>query len=80
MGRVLQDELSRMGMRTEGLILNPGTASAVCNMVLDAEGGLITGVADTHIAELLEGTMVNLFIPHKSIPLSTSSALRLPNG
>ena len=80
MGRVLQDEISRMGMRTEGLILNPGTTPAVCNMVLDAGGGLITGVADMHITELLEGTTVNLFIFYRPIALSTLSAHRLLNG
>jgi pseudouridylate synthase / pseudouridine kinase len=72
-GRILQDEFSRIGMRTDGLILDPEKASAVCNMVMDTEGGLITGVADMHITELLEGTEVSRSMPHKSIILSTSS-------
>ena len=70
-GRVLQDELSRIGMRTDGLIPNPGKASAVCNMVMDAGGGLIAGVADMHIIESLEGKVVSIYILRKSIITST---------
>ena len=64
-GRVLWDELSRVGMRVDGLILDPGKTSAVCNMVMDAGGGLITGVADMDIIESLEGKAVSLSIFHK---------------
>jgi pseudouridine-5'-phosphate glycosidase/pseudouridine kinase len=60
MGGVLQNELSRIGMRTDGLIPIPGKASAVCNMVLDTEGGLLTGVADMDITESLEAKAVSL--------------------
>ena len=60
MGEVLRNELSRMGMRTDGLITIPGQASAVCNMVLDTEGGLITGVANMDIIESLDGETVGL--------------------
>ena len=63
MGGVLQNELSRIGMRTDGLIPILGKASAVCNMVLDTEGGLITGVADMDIIESLEGKAVSLSPP-----------------
>lgn len=73
-GRILWDELSRIGMRTDGLILDPLKASAMCNMVVDTGGGLITGVADMHIIESLEGKAVSLSILHKSVILSTSSA------
>lgn len=59
-GKVLHDELSRIGMRTDGLIIDSGKASAVCNMVMDTGGGLITGVADMHIIESLEGNAVSL--------------------
>ena len=59
MGGVLRNELSLLGMRTDGLILAPGKTSAVCNMVLDTEGGLITGVADMDIIESLEGKAVS---------------------
>lgn len=60
MGGVLRDELSRIGMRTDGLISAPEEASAVCNMVMDTEGGLIAGVANMDIIESLEGKEVNL--------------------
>ena len=60
MGGVLRNGLSRIGMRTDGLIPIPGKASSVCNMVLDTEGGLITGVADMDIIESLEGDTVSL--------------------
>ena len=60
MGEVLRNELSRMGIRTDGLITIPGQASAVCNMVLDTEGGLITGVADMDIIESLDSETVGL--------------------
>jgi len=62
MGGVLRNELSRIGMRTDGLVPILGKASAVCNMVLDTEGGLITGVADMDIIESLEGTAVSISI------------------
>lgn len=60
MGGVLRNELSRTGMRTDGLIPILGKASAVCNMVLDTEGGLVTGVADMDIIESLESKTVNI--------------------
>ena len=60
MGGVLRNELLRVGMRTDGLIAISGKASAVCNMVLDTEGGLLTGVADMDIIESLEGKAVSL--------------------
>ena len=60
MGEVLRNELSRIGMRTDGLIPIPRKASAVCNMVLDTEGGLLTGVADMDIIESLGGKAVSL--------------------
>lgn len=59
MGGVLRNDLSLIDMRTDGLILAPGKPSAVCNMVLDTGGGLITGVADMDIIESLEGKAVS---------------------
>jgi pseudouridine-5'-phosphate glycosidase/pseudouridine kinase len=70
-GGVLRNELSRIGMRTDGLILAPGGVSAACSIVLDAEGGLIAGVADMNIIESLEGKEVNLFTLYKTRPYST---------
>ena len=73
-GGVLREELSRMGIRTDGLISAPARASAVCNMVLDAEGGLITGVADMDIIESLEGeTASPPSTPLQSTVLNTAS-------
>jgi len=43
-----------------GLIPILGKASALCNMVLDAEGGLFTDVADMDIIESLKGKAVSL--------------------
>ena len=60
MGGVLRNELSRIAIRTGGLIPIPGEASTVCNMVLDTEGGLFTGAADMDIIESLEGETVDL--------------------
>jgi pseudouridine-5'-phosphate glycosidase/pseudouridine kinase len=53
-GRLLKEEMGRMGMRLDGLI-EAGTSTAVCNLVLDAEGALIGGVADMGIVEQLGG-------------------------
>lgn len=66
MGGVLRDELSRIGIRTDGLIPIPGGASAVCNIMLDTEGGLITGVADMDIVESLEGEAVSISPPESN--------------
>ena len=48
MGGVPRNEPSRTGTRTDGLVSISGNACAVCNTVLDAEGGLLTGVADRY--------------------------------
>lgn len=50
-GRLLVDEMGRMGMRTDGLLCGSEETgrSAVCNMVLDGKGGLVGGVADMDI-------------------------------
>ncbi|TFK57060.1 indigoidine synthase A-like protein [Heliocybe sulcata] len=56
-GRLLFDELQRIGMRTDGLVhdADPQQRTAVCNMVMDARGGLVGGVADMGVVERLEG-------------------------
>jgi len=76
-GGVLRNELLRIGMRTDGLITIPGEASAVCNMVLDTGGGLITGVADMDIIESLEGNTVSL---SPSQPNYTNHCIRVGHG
>ena len=46
----LLDEMERIGMRADGMIREgEGRRTAVCNMVLDASGALIGGVADMDI-------------------------------
>jgi len=58
-GGVPRNEPSRTGMRTDGLVSIPGNACAACNTALDAEGGMLTCVADIDIIESLEGEAVN---------------------
>jgi len=60
MGGVPRNELSRTGVKIDGLIPIPGKACAVCDMVLDTEEGILTGVADMDIIESLEGEAVSL--------------------
>lgn len=57
LGRLLLEEMRRIGMRTNGLITS-GRKSAVCNMVLDGFGNLIGGVADMDIVHSIEPEMV----------------------
>jgi pseudouridine-5'-phosphate glycosidase/pseudouridine kinase len=54
-GTILQAEMNSSGMRTDGLIpREAGSAStAVCNLILGNDGGLIAGVADMDIAETI---------------------------
>jgi len=57
---VLRNELSRIGLRPDGLIPIPGKASALCDMVLDAGGGHFTDVANMDVVESLKGKTVSL--------------------
>jgi pseudouridylate synthase / pseudouridine kinase len=54
-GRLLVEETERLGMRSDGLQLIQSKRSAVCNMVLDGKGDLISGVADMDIIQEFEG-------------------------
>lgn len=45
----LLDEQTRLGMRTDGFIRMDTSRTAVCDMVLDTDGGLVGGVADMDI-------------------------------
>jgi pseudouridine-5'-phosphate glycosidase/pseudouridine kinase len=47
-GHVLTEQTSRLGMRNDGFVPVEGR-TAVCNMVLDGQGGLIGGVADMDV-------------------------------
>ncbi|KAH9065965.1 indigoidine synthase A-like protein [Lactarius vividus] len=57
LGRLLLEEMQRIGMRTNGVITS-GEKSAVCNIVLDGFGNLIGGVADMDIVHSIEPEMV----------------------
>lgn len=60
--RSLIDEHRRLGMRTEGFISSPNHRTAVCNMVLDASGALIGGVADMDIIRDFGQEQVSSFL------------------
>ncbi|KAH9950400.1 indigoidine synthase A-like protein [Amylocystis lapponica] len=57
-GKLLVDETRRIGMRTDGLLEVATARSAVCNMVLDSEGGLTGGVADMDVIHSLDKDMI----------------------
>ena len=62
-GRMLMDETAQFGMRVDGFIKTQG-ATAVCNMILDKDGGLVGGVADMGITAKLKADDVALnFLP-----------------
>ncbi|KAF5384895.1 hypothetical protein D9615_001481 [Tricholomella constricta] len=52
-GRLLAEETAQLGMRVDGLIRSD-KRTAVCNMVLDSHGGLLSGVADMNITTTVE--------------------------
>jgi pseudouridine-5'-phosphate glycosidase/pseudouridine kinase len=54
-GRLLKEETSRIGMRIDGLV-DVQAATAVCNLVLDAQGALVGGVADMGIVDKLDAS------------------------
>lgn len=69
-GRLLVEETARMGMRTDGLLeaaAADGARTAVCNMVLDGQGGLMGGIADMDVMRLLEKDKVRIL---PTVPLS----------
>ena len=50
----------KLGMRTDGLLVSvENKNSAVCNMHLDRDGNLLTGVADMGIVEELDAEPVS---------------------
>ncbi|KAK0198164.1 indigoidine synthase A-like protein [Armillaria mellea] len=56
-GRLLEDETRTIGMRSDGLV-KTNLKTSVCNMFVDAEGHLLTGVADMGITEAFDKTTV----------------------
>ncbi|KAG6336097.1 hypothetical protein ID866_2994 [Astraeus odoratus] len=55
-GKFIVDSTQSIGMRTDGLLSIAGQRSAVCNLLLDAKGGLQGGVADMELPQLWKGT------------------------
>jgi pseudouridine-5'-phosphate glycosidase/pseudouridine kinase len=62
-GRLLISETAGTGMRVDGLVKSD-KRTAVCNMILDSNGGLIGGVADMGgpTTATLDGDMVRFHI------------------
>lgn len=54
-GHTLAEQIERLGMRSDGLRKVESARSAICNMVLDGKGELISGVADMGIIEAFPG-------------------------
>lgn len=50
-GAILQREMQASGMRTDALLVKKDSRTAVCNLILGEQGGLIAGVADMDVAE-----------------------------
>ncbi|KAG5724658.1 Pseudouridine-5'-phosphate glycosidase [Termitomyces sp. T112] len=64
-GRLLVEETTQFGMRVDGFI-SSNRRTAVCNMFLDNEGSLMSGVADMDITAALEAdAVVPLIDKHK---------------
>lgn len=59
-GRLLLDETSRIGMRTDGYIVSQDQRTAVCSMILDDKGSLLGGVADMNAIESVDDTSVRI--------------------
>ena len=57
-GSVVVGGTRELGMRTDGIVRVDGSRSAVCNMVLDGQGELISGVADMDITQAFDPDLV----------------------
>jgi pseudouridine-5'-phosphate glycosidase/pseudouridine kinase len=60
-GTILENEMDASGMRTDGLIRRSDASfnTAVCNLILSHDGGLIAGIADMDIAESITAEEVS---------------------
>ncbi|KAH7883537.1 indigoidine synthase A-like protein [Phlebopus sp. FC_14] len=54
-GKMITDSTGLLGMRTDGLVTLKGQRSSVCNLLLDAQGGLQCGVADMDLTQTWMG-------------------------
>jgi pseudouridylate synthase / pseudouridine kinase len=75
-GNILQEQMKRLGMRTDGLASTNMQSSAVCNTILDSSGELVTGVADMDIIQSLDGELVSLVVKLNHSPTLISSDRR----
>ncbi|EIW86777.1 indigoidine synthase A-like protein [Coniophora puteana RWD-64-598 SS2] len=50
-GRQIINDTGASGLYTNGLFVEPDKRSAVCNMILDTTGNLVTGIADMDIVQ-----------------------------
>lgn len=56
-GHILEQQSKAIGMRTDGLITSDNR-TAVCNLMIDSRGNLISGVADMDIVTQTEGPIL----------------------
>ena len=61
-GRLLLEETSLMGLRTGEISAVDSARTAVCNMTLDREGSLQTGVADMNVIKALDKNIVGILV------------------
>lgn len=71
-GTLLRHEMRTAGMRTDGLVPVAGAAAstAVCNLVLGDQGGLIAGVAAMGVIESLSAEQASLSITVAGLSLT----------
>ncbi len=70
-GQILSKELSKSGMRVDGLLKFEDVDTAVCNMVLDSQGALVGGVADMGINSKFTADVVGCSFPSSQKYLSS---------
>lgn len=75
-GTILESEMESSRMRIDGLIRREDekASTAVCNLILGNDGGLIAGIADMDIAESIEPEEVGDII---ACPVYTRGCLYL---
>ncbi|KAF5374860.1 hypothetical protein D9758_000324 [Tetrapyrgos nigripes] len=53
-GKLVSEETRKLGLRNDGFIVQDDCRTSTCNMILDAHGNLLTGIADMGITESLD--------------------------